>query len=111
AFPRRAITASERAGFVGNAACAPCHPTQARQQTTLHARTLARLDHRDRVSAELCGQWHRTQPPAAMPASAVQDQLPRLEGYAWSLSACYKRGHVTCVTSHDPHRNRADTSR
>lgn len=92
--------------------CEACHGPGAehveavrRKDPDLHMARFSQL--RTRISTELCGQCHRTQ-QAGDPGNALAaSQLPRLQGAALALSACFKKsnGQLTCVTCHNPHRN------
>lgn len=75
---------------------------------------IARLGpRRERISLELCAQCHRG-PSAADPHHpTVAGQLPRMHGYALSLSKCFTRsgGRLSCVTCHDPHADATSVTR
>jgi hypothetical protein len=62
---------------------------------------------RQRVSIEICGQCHRAPDTGSPDDPSLKRSLPRLQGLALSLSACFKKseGKLACVTCHDPHRN------
>jgi predicted CXXCH cytochrome family protein len=62
---------------------------------------------RAEVVRQVCSHCHRD-PEAGEPENPfVAAQLPRTQGLALSLSACFKKsgGKLTCITCHNPHRN------
>jgi predicted CXXCH cytochrome family protein len=73
---------------------------------------MARLStNRRQVSDQLCNQCHR--PMGNAEVVATDPQLPRLQGTALALSACFtkSKGRLSCLTCHDPHRNAEATTR
>jgi predicted CXXCH cytochrome family protein len=66
---------------------------------------------RQRVSLELCGSCHRAPGSVDLGSPAIAGQLPRLQSVALSLSDCFKKGGVSCMTCHDPHENAGATLR
>jgi hypothetical protein len=63
-----------------------------------------------KLSMELCGQCHRAPNRVDLTMPGMQAQLPRMQSLALSMSACFKKGGITCVSCHNPHRDAADVS-
>jgi hypothetical protein len=63
------------------------------------------------VSEKLCNQCHR--PLVNAEIVAGDPHLPRFQGTALGLSACFtkSKGALSCLTCHDPHRNADARSR
>lgn len=95
--------------------CEACHGPGRGHVEAVHRRDpdlrMARLaDVRQQVSLRLCGRCHRGQPPPGLPPAAAAIKMARMQGYALSLSACFRKGGVTCLTCHDPHHDPAEKS-
>ncbi len=72
---------------------------------------MARLSaERARVSLELCGECHRAPERVDMHAPGMAEQLPRMQSVAMSMSGCFKKGGLSCVTCHDPHGDARDVT-
>jgi len=55
---------------------------------------------------DLCGDCHRTPANASLADPHTEQQLPRFQGVAMSLSACYRKSNaLTCTTCHAPHQD------
>jgi len=58
-----------------------------------------------RVTLELCGQCHKSPVGDDLGHPIVSSQLARFQTLALSLSACFQKADLGCVSCHDPHRD------
>lgn len=99
------------AGSLLNVGCERCHgPGRRHLETIRHSGHDAEIERlREAPPAriqQLCGDCHRTPQNADLNDAHTTRNLPRFQGVAMELSACYRKsGRLSCVTCHRPHQD------